>query len=174
MRKTAVILISLVLFLGNINSVFGDDFEKSFIESAKQKMTQNKYKGAIKDLEMVINSSPDNAEAYYLKGVANFHLRRNDKSIENLEIAIALNHRDARFYYYKALSHADQDELKEAFREMNFALEYDKNNIEYLLFRADLEFELKYYTDAIQDWEHAASLGSVDAKDMLEKHALKM
>ncbi len=168
MKINVIATLVLVVFLGSFTSLFSiNDFGNS-IEIAKEKINKSNFKGAVKDLNIVIAEMPNNAEAYYYRAVAYFNLRKNDEAIKDLEIAIAIDHKQAKYYYMKAIAHADQDEFKKAYREMIKAVEIEDTNADYFLLRAEIELELNYMTDAVQDWEKAASLGSVKAKDYLK------
>lgn len=168
MKNIVIASLVLVLFLGSSINVFSVNDIGNTIESAKEKINKSNFKGAVKDLNIAIAEMPTNSEAYYYRAVANFNLRKNDEAIKDLEVAIALDHKQAKYYYMKAVAHADQDEFKKAYREMIKAIEIDNSNVEYYLLRADIEVELNYMTDAIQDWEKAASMGSVKAKENLK------
>ena len=61
------------------------------------------------DLNKTIDLDPDNADAYYLRGLVNFYMLNNDHGRKNMELAAALGHEKAYAFLHPHTSGAEKN-----------------------------------------------------------------
>lgn len=172
MKKLVIRIFLLGIMFSFQMSSFSINANASALEIAIEKIQNNNFRGALKDLNVALSESPNNPEIYYYRAVALLSLNKNSQAIEDLSIALALNHKSAKYYHLRAVAYADQDDLQPAYRDMDKAIEIDVNNADFYLMRAEIEMALNYTMNAVQNFEKAARLGSAKAKDYLMKNQL--
>ncbi|BAZ01903.1 TPR repeat-containing protein [Tolypothrix tenuis PCC 7101] len=119
------------------------------------------------DCTQAINLSPDNAEAYINRGLANYRQQDYLSAIADYQRAIALKPADFRAYYNIALAYAATDHNLEAIVDYNLALSQIPPSANLLL--ADIyndrglaRLQLLDYEGAMTDFSKAIQLDGND------------
>ncbi|CAI2387655.1 unnamed protein product [Moneuplotes crassus] len=130
---------------------------------------------AIKDFDSAIKINPKCSDAYYHRGVSELKSRRYSKAIEDLTKAIEERTKD-NYGIYDALGccYQAQKDYDLAFRYMDEAISKEPTNIQFLMNRAQCNFELghdedpekqiRHFTASIEDLEAALDIDENDPK----------
>ena len=124
------------------------------------KLIKEKHeKKAIEEFDKAIEIDDHFAKAYAYRGYCEMHYSRRMSAKEDFIVALALNPKYAKTYYFRALLYADEKhDFKSALPDMDKAIELDSPDIEMYAFRAYVRDELKDYKGAISDLDQVIRL----------------
>jgi Tol biopolymer transport system component len=115
MLKLCVALsIMTSIAFGQKGNVFSNSADKAKIEIAKQKIFGGQYLSAIKSLQDLAKSSPNDANVYYYLGYSYFMLSQNDKATEHLQKSVELNPNKASSHFVLGRIYQQNEKFDEA------------------------------------------------------------
>lgn len=128
--------ILLFLFLAfvtlSIYAVTADELR----EKADQAVEQDEYDMAIEYHNQAIELEPDNAEAYYLRGIFNLENIDDDLAVNDFNKAIDLGFSKIDIYYYRGLANEGFVEYEDAIDDLTIFLNSNSEKSELMLVNA--------------------------------------
>ena len=116
------------------------------------------YQKSIELYTEAINISPNDYNAYHGRGIAK-NLSTNYKAaIEDYNIAISIDPGEAKLYLSRASSYKKLKRYSDSLKDYDKAIELDPHSWNYK-FRGDLKYFSEYFSEAIEDYTIAISLG---------------
>jgi tetratricopeptide (TPR) repeat protein len=116
------------------------------------------YERAIADYDKAIALEPEDAVAYYNRGVSYLVLEQYERAIEDYDKAIELKPDYADAYNNRGLSYSLIKETQRALFDYDKAIEIDPNNSEVYYNRGNSYTDLKQYERAIADYDKAMEI----------------
>jgi tetratricopeptide (TPR) repeat protein len=101
---------------------------KEFLDQATQSLQGGHFQEALELVGNAIALSPDSADAYVLKGIAESQLNRPHEAIESFQKAIALDPKNAKAPYNLAVHYYGSGQKEEALAAARQAIEADPSH----------------------------------------------
>ena len=95
---------------------------------ANQLLRRDKFEEAIAGYDMAIYRNPDDASAYYQRGLAKAEQEQYDTAIADYDEAIRLNSDDASAYYQRGRAKAKQEQYDAAIADYDEAIRLNPND----------------------------------------------
>ena len=136
MKKLLFVIFIIFSFVININICYSviaetkSDIQQSvkyLFSSGNKKIISGDYKGAIEDFNKVINLTPNNANAYYSRGLTKKKLENYLEAIEDYNIAIKLNPSFDIAYYERGFAKYKLQDYEGAIEDYNTAIKIKPN-----------------------------------------------
>jgi tetratricopeptide (TPR) repeat protein len=112
----------------------------------------------IERLIEIIESNPDDAEAYYNRGIAYYDIKDYNKAINDYSKAIELNPDDAKTYFYRGNAYGRIEDYDKAINDFSKAIELNPDYAEAYNNRGNAYNKIKNYNKAINDYSKAIEL----------------
>ena len=127
------------------------------LEKAEQAIEQEKFEMALEYYDQAIKLAPENAEAYYLRGIANFEEVEDELALADFNKALELGFGRIDLYYYRGLVYDSLMEEKEAVDNLTIFLnsntaKLDSELVTAYTARGYCSFELGNMTIALADY----------------------
>ena len=116
----------------------------------------------IEDYTEAIRLNPDDAEAYYNRGLAYYEQGNLDKAIADYDEAIRLNPDDAQAYYNRAIAYYDRGNLDKAIADYQIAIDLNPDDAEAYYNRGLVYYQQGDLDKAIADYQIAIDLNPDD------------
>ena len=113
---------------------------------------------ALQDFSSVIQIDPEDADAYYNRGLTNRKLERFDEALSDYNQAIKINPRYAKAYNNRGGVQGKLGKFKIAITDFNQAIFLDEDNANAYFNRGLAYYSLGDYENAISDLERAIEL----------------
>ena len=114
---------------------------------------------AIKSLDFVINTNPNEAKAYFARAELKRLVNRPDLSIEDLNKALNLQPNFVQAYVKRGLSYLEMDNPTSAINDFNKAISLDSQNKEAISNRGIANLLSGNFSDSQKDFKKAIELG---------------
>lgn len=117
-----------------------------------------KYRNVLRETTFLLKANPDEPLLYYFKGFIYNNLRKSNKAIQNLKIAISMD--STRYEFYREIGAAlnEKKNYKEALKYLNKSVEL-KNDDEYVfVLKSFAKSGLFDYSGALLEIEKALEL----------------
>jgi len=164
MKRIIFILITFYFILTQI-SYSQETIKEKFKRSCDTKDTTEKM---ILRLE-IANESPDSEYGLFFRAWLFSLLGYNVEAIELYTRAIEIDPNFAYAYNNRGIAYADMENYTQAIKDFTRAIEINPNYADAYNNRGLAYFILGYKNNACEDWQKAYSLGSIEAKDLLNK-----
>lgn len=127
------------------------------LEKASEAIEQEKFEIALEYYDQAIKLEPENAEAYYLRGIVNYEDYEDELALADFNKALELGFNKIDLYYYRGLVYDSLMEEKEAVDDLTIFLNSNTAKLESELFtaytaRGYCSFELGDMTVAMADY----------------------
>ena len=138
------------------------------------------YASAIKDYTAAIRLKPDDAEAYYHRGMTKYQLRQHtasipdyDTAISDFNAAIRIKSDHAEAYYHRGMAKRLLSKYTDAISDFNAAIRIKPDHAKAYLFRGNAKAWLGQHDDAISDYDTAIQIKPDHAKAYLFRGVMK-
>ncbi len=163
MKNNIRIMIVIAAF-GAILSCAGTSFSQTADERltrVNEAITKKNYDGALTDINEVLRTQPNNARAFYLRGIINYGQKKYDQAIADETKAIELNPNSAEYYYKRGFIYRikPNHDYKSAIADLNRALEIVPNYLNAYLERGTTNYEMENWSAAESDYTQAIKNG---------------
>lgn len=150
--------------MGDFFSFFGsggldqviEDFTSCFSGVAYSE--KGDYDQAIAEFTRVLDSKPNNGEAYFNRGFAYIKKGNHDKAMADLNKALEFNPNDARVYFSRGVLYGEKGDFDRAMEDFNKALKLNPNHAEAYHCRAVTYYRKGNFDRAIKDFNKALEL----------------
>lgn len=116
------------------------------------------YDQAIAEFTKVLDSKPNNGEAYLNRGFAYIKKGNHDKAMADLNKALEFYPSDARVYLSRGVLYGDKGDFDQAIEDFNKALKLNPNHAEAYHCRAVTYYRKSNFDRAIEDFNKALKL----------------
>jgi len=103
----------------------------ALLSRAKLLMDAKNYQAAVKDLEQVLKTQPDNAEAYLYLGNIQFYQRRYQNALAFYEKGLETGTTISAFYHQRGMTYFYLNMFDESRADLEKAIEMNKENADY-------------------------------------------
>ena len=118
------------------------------------------YKDAIADYDIAIDKERNDAEAYYLRGLARISLEQAAEAIDDFDEAIRLKPDHTEAYYWRGRMKGGLERHKEAIDDFDEAIRLKPDHTEAYYWRGHMKGGLEQYKEAIIDFDDVLRLDS--------------
>lgn len=137
------------------------------VEATLNQAWQDFYSGrnddAVAKLSQVIESAPDSGEAFLLRAVILYNLRKYEESLKDSDMAVTLLPASAKALSHRGLVKSKLGDLDGGIRDCDKAIEMEPNNVDALKSRAMAKHNKGDIAEALKDYDHALKLDPSDA-----------
>lgn len=128
-----------------------------YIQKARYKLYYYKYTEAMESLNVVIEHKPNNANAYYLRGIAKYNLGDFYGAEKDYSQTLEIKANFAKAYYYRGMTRIQLYNFQGAIRDFNQTLEFVTYDSELYVQRGFCKLRLERYERAIEDFNKSIS-----------------
>lgn len=132
-------------------------------DRSTEKHTEQQYLDEIKKYNEAIKLNPQDATAYYNRGLAKYNLGNNQEAIQDYGEAIKLDSQDATAYYNRGLAKYGLSDNQGAIEDYDEAIKLNPQYVNAYYNRGLSQEELGNHQLAIQDFDEVIKLNSEDA-----------
>ena len=143
----------------------GLTWQQRGIEAKTPNAKQNSYEKAIRHYTQTLVLKPDDADAYYHRGLMYFSIDEFAKAIANYNKTIELKPDNVDAYYHRGLTYFSIDEFAKAIANYNKTIELKPDNVDAYYHRGLAHLYKGEYNKAISDYSKTIELkpDNVDA-----------
>ena len=116
------------------------------------------YKDAIADYDIAIDKDRNDAEAYYLRGLARRSLGQDEKAVNDFDDALVRNPEHTEAYYWRGRAKYRLKRYEEAVVDFDDLLRLDSKHTDAYYWRGSAKVNLARYTEAIVDFDETIRL----------------
>lgn len=142
---------------------------ENLYSSAKADITKNRFTDAFNKLDIIIKIKPNQAEAYFYRGVCKYFLGDYGGALQDLDFSLEYNPAMYDAYYYRALTQTQLQEYDAALRDFDKLIDRQDKNPQLYLDRAFCKLFKKDYHGAIADCNNAIPYQTINEKLFLCK-----
>jgi len=124
-----------------------------FLQKGKYKLYYYKYSEAIEAFNTVIEHQPNNAKAYYLRGIAKYNLGDFYGAEEDYSQTIDIKANYAQAYYYRGMTRIQLYNFQGAIKDFNQTLSFITSDAELYIQRGFCKLRLEKFESAIKDFD---------------------
>ena len=125
---------------------------------SNQAMTLSVFQGDIKTYTKAIERGPNDANAYYKRGIAYRELQNYNRAIKDLNQAIQLTPENAKFYYALGIVYHQQNTFNDAISQYQQAVVVDNQSWEAITKIGLIKYEKGDVEGATKQWQKALSI----------------
>ena len=140
------------------NKIATKNLSSNIKERAYEYFLSGKYKEAINDFNLLINSNPNEADYFYHKGRSYTLLLKDEEAIKNYDQAIKLNPHNAEYFYQRGFCLTLLDKQEEAFKDFDQAIKFSPNNANYHYAKGLAYYHFKNNEEALKYFDQAIKL----------------
>lgn len=126
-----------------------------FLQKGKYKLYYYKYSEAIEAFNTVTEHQPNNAKAYYLRGIAKYNLGDFYGAEKDYTQTISLKANYAQAYYYRGMTRIQLYNFQGAIKDFNKTISFITSDAELYIQRGFCKLRLERYKAAIQDFDRS-------------------
>jgi tetratricopeptide (TPR) repeat protein len=172
MKKTFTLL--FITFVLLINYAI---HASELLIKAKQAIEQEDFEMALGFYDEAIKIEPDNAEAYFLRGIVNFEETDDDLALNDFNKAIELGYDKIDIYYHRGLAYESLVEYENAIRDLTMYLRNESDTSESMQVNAYssrgwCNYELGNSQEALHDY--AKVIDNIIAKIYLDAEQFEL
>ncbi|MBE9121895.1 tetratricopeptide repeat protein [Tychonema sp. LEGE 07199] len=131
---------------------------KEYYELGVEKSRNQDAAAALEAFNKSIQLNPNNADSFYVRGNANYDLKKYQEAIADYSQAIALNPKYFKAYFNRGLARNDFNDKRGAIEDYTQVLKIQPNDVDTYYERGITYLELQDYNMAIQDFTEAIRL----------------
>jgi len=135
---------------------------ESQVKAGVALMQQGDLDGATDDFDRALELDPQNADAYYYRGVVAGRLESWDKAVADLTKAIGLNSQYADAYFWRGAARQQQGDLNGALADFNQIITLKPQFARPYLDRGLVKSGMSNWDDALADFNHCLKLDPRD------------
>jgi len=139
------------------------DWEERAYALSLSAISRNKQKEVINTFNEVIKLNPQNAKAYYYRGLAYANIGNNQQAITDYNKAIEIDPKYIAAYGDRGNTYADLGNYRQAIKDNNKIIELDPRNVEAYFYRGIAYGKLGNSDQAIKDYDSAIKINPKDA-----------
>lgn len=142
----------------------------SLLEKAKHLVQKtNQYQEAIQMLSQFLLREPENAEAYYYRGIAYYHLQQFDPAIQNYSEAIRFHYKNLYAVYHdRGACYFLRNQFEPALEDLNKSLQQNASYVKAYHLRGSILAKMGKLDQAIQSFKQGLEFNPKKV-DMLEE-----
>jgi tetratricopeptide (TPR) repeat protein len=145
-------ILAIILLVSVMNCILANTADE-LREKANQAVEQDEYDLAIEYHNQAIQLEPENANAYYLRGIFNLENIDDELALNDFNKAVELGFEKTEIYYYRGLA----NDCKEAVDDLTIYLNSDTEKNDLMLVtayntRGSCRFDLEDLTGAMEDY----------------------
>lgn len=125
---------------------------------AVEKLSNEDFQGALKDLNEVIRLEPTDAYAYFLRGTIRYILKDYQGTIEDYNQVLKLDPNNVLVYGFRGDLYSQLGEYQAAIEDYSQVIKLDPNNSSVYLNRGLIRDTIKDYQGAIEDYNQLLKL----------------
>ena len=114
----------------------------------------------VSTLTEVIDSNPNNADAYSKRGLLLGQLVRPKEAIDDFTKAISINPEDSTLFYNRGMAYVHVKLLSLAIEDFNQSAKIDPENVDAISNAAMAHYESRHYDVAVREAERALAIDS--------------
>ncbi|NJN03248.1 MAG: tetratricopeptide repeat protein [Leptolyngbyaceae cyanobacterium SL_1_1] len=137
---------------------------KTYLHQVSQKIDQQNYSSALADLNWLLQSDPQDAQAYCLRGIVRAKLSNAQGALQDLAAAMRLAPQDRNIQYQRALVRLALGDARGALADLKQLLERSPQQVELYVQCGSAYQQLKDYRQAIQYYGQALQLKADSAQ----------
>jgi S1-C subfamily serine protease/lipoprotein NlpI len=130
----------------------------ALIASALVKLDTDDYQGMLDDLNRAISLEPQNARAYYVRGIAKENLRDKQGALADYSQAIVINPNYAVAYFYRGNIKSKLGDQRGAIADYGRSIDINPKFIDAYLQRGQAKGKLDEYEGAIADYNRIIAI----------------
>lgn len=130
------------------------------------------YTRAVEDFTRAIKIDPRYADAYNNRGVAYGYLGDHEKAVRDYDRAIEINPDHANAYFNRGVDRGELGDSVQAVRDFDQAIRIDPQYADAYYFRGVVRAMSGDQDQAVEDWKKAATLGSQQARKILDSQGI--
>ena len=119
---------------------------------------QKDYRSAIKEYDQAIKLDPQNADAYFNRGVANFKLEQYKWAIADFDHVIKIDPKNSEAYKTRGIIKCELEQYEQAIADYDDAIEINPEYAEVYFNLGNAKNKLKQYEQAIADYNRAIEI----------------
>lgn len=141
-----------------------DEEEEEFVEKSSLKSQaveayrNEEYQKAIELVNQLMEFGPDDADSYFIRGIAKHELGQYQAAIDDFDRAIELDPKNADSYFSRGFAKAALDEYEAAIDDYDRAIELDPGHVDAHLDRTETKILIGEFESARQDADAARTL----------------
>lgn len=135
---------------------------------------KEQYQAAINNYNQALKLNCKDAETYYKRGFAHYHLEDYDKAIADYAQAIQINPYYGKVYTKIALARYHLGDYEGAIADYTQAIKMNPNDAVAYRSRADLRYNLGDYQGAIEDYNQAIKINPNSSNLVNSKKAIEL
>lgn len=166
------VCVSSLLFVLFSSSVFAQNDDKTF-SKAESLFAVGKYEEAAELYSSVIESEPENLNAFLRRGFCNSVQKNYDKAIMDFTSVIEVHSEHPFAYISRGSAYNKLEKYELAMADFSKALSIDPKNQEAYNNRGWAKNGLELYKEACADWKVSKKLGNEEAKIILKNNHCK-
>ena len=116
---------------------------------------RGEYKDAIADYDIAIDKNPNDAETYYLRGLARKSLNQAEEAIGDFDDALRLDPEHTEAYYWRGDMKGGLKRYEEAIGDFDDVIRLDPEYTDIYYWRGVTKYFLERYEEAIGDFDDA-------------------
>jgi len=132
-------------------------------------LSSSKQKDVIRAFNEAIELNPQNAKAYYYRGIAYGNLGDDQQEIINYDKAIELNPKYADAYGSRGMTYANLGNYQQAINDYSKVISLNPHDEKAYYYRGIAYEKIGNHQRANEDFKYAAGLGFGEAQDYLKK-----
>jgi serine/threonine-protein kinase len=149
-----VILASTFLVTKSQNSTLTSDPDQETQTNKNQQL----YTDEIKKYDEAIQLNPQDASAYYNRGLAKYNLGNNEEAIQDYDEAIRLNPEFTNAYFNRGLAYYTLENYQEAIPNYDQAIQLNPQDASAYYNRGLAQYKMGEYQEAINNYDEAIKL----------------
>ncbi|MGH1365430.1 MAG: tetratricopeptide repeat protein [Calditrichia bacterium] len=134
---------------------------------------EQEYQKAIDFAEEAIKEKPLSPQQLVIKGRSQISLGRSEEGIETLSEAIRIKAEYNEAYFFRAIAYYFQDDFEKGKEDLQYLLEQEPDNKEYLEFYASNRFQAADYSEAIAVYSSLVRLNPSNAENYIQRASAK-
>jgi serine protease Do len=129
-----------------------EQHKKSQFYTTRMKLRRKEFEEAKDEIDILKDSIKNNELLEQLSSVVDYTLGLSNESIESIKNLIKLNPTHSGYYASLYTLYLNIDSTTEALECINNAIKYNESNLDYIFYRAELNYKLGYWKDCISDY----------------------
>ena len=161
--------ISIILFLSITILAQGVN---EHMAMAKVCYSKHEYDKAVKYIDYVIKSKPNEGEAYLFKGKCKFELDMYNEALDNFNVAVNLLPQESENHYYKGMCEWKMKRYNAAIKSLDEALMFSPDNMLAYHYLGSIYYELQMFSVSKENFDKAVDFSPDLSQNMFSKQRL--
>lgn len=136
-----------------------EQYKKNQFHETRMKLRREEYKRAKDSIDEQKHTVKNNELLEQMSAIASYSLGNYDEAIESIKNMIKLNPTNAGYYADLYNLYLDMDSTTKALDNINLAIQYNADYIEYYYMRAEINYKLQKWKECIKDYDKYLNSG---------------